>query len=297
MIKSVFIALIPFAVLILAASLACVLAYFFMLGITDDFPFRKIISKITQLLLVLSIFPAMKWLNLSKEELGFNQKRLFIKQLFQGFGLGIATLLPVIAFEYQLGIHILDSSKDWTFAKFFEKAILSVVLALLISIIEEPLFRGVLLTGLRKKLPLIIAVLISSCYYAALHFLNSRSEVPIQQLSLLSGFSLVGEAFANLLHPDIRSAFLALLMVGIFLALLRTRLNAGLGLCIGCHTAWVWQIKMSKNLLNVNEQSEYLNLVSTYDGVIGPLVTIWLMLAIGTLLIFINRHDLKQAPR
>jgi hypothetical protein len=71
-----------------------------------------------------------------------------------------------------------------------------------------------------------------------------------------------------------------LLLVGIFLGILRAEVKESLGLCIGCHTCWVWQIKMSKSLLNTDSSSEYLYLVSSYDGVIGPLVTAWLGLAI-----------------
>jgi uncharacterized protein len=70
-------------------------------------------------------------------------------------------------------------------------------------------------------------------------------------------------------------------MVGIFLGILRTQVKASLGLCIGCHTCWVWQIKISKRLFNTDFSSEYLQLVSGYDAVIGPLVTAWLVLAIA----------------
>ncbi len=280
MLKSIGIALIPLAVLLAAASLACVLGYFIMPGLGDQFPFRKVIFKTGQLLLVLSIFPAMAWLKLNKEDLGFAAKRLFFKQLLQGFGLGFLTLLPVFVIEYLLGIHVLDQSKNWTLVYAAEKIGVSLALALLISLVEESLFRGLLLTGLRKRLPTIAAILICSGYYAGLHFLNSHTEIPLQELNVFSGFTLLKEAFANLLNPIIRSAMVALLMVGIFLSLLRTHVNATLGLCIGCHTAWVWQIKMSKSLFDFNYKTDYLFLVSPYDGVIGPLVTAWLMLAI-----------------
>jgi hypothetical protein len=36
---------------------------------------------------------------------------------------------------------------------------------------------------------------------------------------------------------------------------------------------------LSKSLFNINPNSDYLYLVSSYDGVIGPLVTAWLGLA------------------
>lgn len=286
MIRHIFIGFIPLIVLLAAASLACFTAYWFMMAFEDSFPLRKVISKTTQLFLVLSIFPLTAWLKLNRKELGFVAKEQFFKQLIQGFALGLLTLLPVFLIEYLLGIHSIDPTKHWTFVFTIKKISLSLLLALLISLIEEPLFRGLLLSGLRKKLPILIAVLISSIYYAALHFLNSHSEVPFQQMSPFSGFELLGEAFSNLLNPDIRSAFLALLMVGIFLSLLRTWLNASLVLCMGCHTAWVWQIKMSKSLFDLNDQSDYLYLVSPYDGVIGPLVTVWLMCAVLVLIFY-----------
>jgi membrane protease YdiL (CAAX protease family) len=278
--RSLMAALVPLAVLLAASSAACVAGYFIMLGLGDAFPFRKVISKITQLLLVLSIFPAMAWLRLKKEDLGFVGKKLFFKQLAQGFALGLATLLPVLIIEYALGIHVFDESKNWTFASAAQKAGISLALALLISMIEEPIFRGILLTGLIRKLPVFGGIIISSGYYAALHFLNSRTEIPIQELNVFSGFILLEEAFANLLNPAIYSAFFALLMVGIFLCLLRTHFNASLALCIGCHAAWVWQIKMFKGLFSIHFKSKFIHWVSSYDGVIGPLVTLWLMMAV-----------------
>ena len=113
-----------------------------------------------------------------------------------------------------------------------------------------------------------------------MHFINSKTEIPLPQVDLLACFSLLVDAFANVLNPEHLSAFLALLMVGVFLGTLRSEVKDSLGLCIGCHTCWVWQIKMSKDLFNTDLNSEYVYLVSRYDGVIGPLVTVWLALAI-----------------
>jgi membrane protease YdiL (CAAX protease family) len=274
-------AIVPLLVLLSAISLACILGYFIVQGIGGQFPFRKVISKSTQLFLVLSIFPAMAYLKLSKEELGFAARPIFLRQLLQGFGLGFITLMPVFIILYLLKINIVDETHIWTAWLLAKQLAISLLLALIISLIEEPIFRGILLVGLSKKLPVMAAILISSTYYAALHFLSTKTNIAVQELNLFSGFKLLGEAFANLLNPDILSAFFALLMVGIFLGILRTRVKAGLGLCIGCHTCWVWQIKMSKSLFNTDFSSGYLYLVSSYDGVIGPLVTGWLLFAIA----------------
>lgn len=272
--------IVPLLILLTAITLACIIGYFVLLGIGDQFPFDKVISKATQLFLVLSIFPTMAIMGINKEQLGFAGRSLFLKQLLHGFCLGFVTLIPVFIVLYMLEINVLDETQIWTLRLVAKKMLIAISLALIISLIEEPIFRGILITGLNKKLPVMAAVLISSFYYAGLHFLDSSIEIPYQDVKLSSGFILLQDAFANLLNPNILSAFFALLMVGIFLGLLRTQIKSSLGLCIGCHTCWVWQIKMSKSLFNTDFNSEYVYLVSSYDGVIGPLVTVWLMLAV-----------------
>jgi membrane protease YdiL (CAAX protease family) len=279
-ITDIFYALVPLVVLLVASVLACIVGYVIFQLIDGQFPLPKIISKATQLLLVLSIFPAMAYLKVNKADLGFAVKAVFIKQLLLGFIVGFVTLMPVFIVQYGLGIHIIDVTRQWTAGLVAEKMAISLSLALLISMIEEPIFRGILFVGLKKKLPVVAAILLSSAYYAALHFINSKTEIPLPQVDLLACFSLLVDAFANVLNPEHLSAFLALLMVGVFLGTLRSEVKDSLGLCIGCHTCWVWQIKMSKDLFNTDLNSEYVYLVSRYDGVIGPLVTVWLALAI-----------------
>ena len=277
-----FYTVVPLLVLLSAISLACIVGYFIVQGIGDVVPFRKIISKLTQLFLILSIFPAMAYLKINKEELGVSPVPVFLKQLLQGFGLGLITLMPVFIAQYVLKINVIDDAHTWSVEWVVRNMAISLLLALIISLIEEPLFRGILLVGLNKKMPVAAAILLSSTYYAALHFLSSKTDIPVQDINLFSGFKLLGEAVGNLLNPNILSAFFALLLVGIFLGVLRTQVKSSLGLCIGCHTCWVWQIKMSKQLFNTDFSSDYLYLVSSYDGIIGPLVTGWLMLAIGS---------------
>lgn len=279
MIKRCLYALVPLLVLLAATFLACILAYI-LVSLWHDFSFRFIVKKASQLFLALSIFPVMHYLKLSKFDLGFAARSVFFKQLGLGFSLGFITLMPVFIALYLLGVNIIDESKPWTLFWISKKLIIELLLALLISLFEEPVFRGILLTGLSKKLSVRAAILISAFYYAILHFLDSKTQMSTQELNLFSGFKLLGEAFTNLLNPDILSAFFALFTVGVFLGLLRTQVKASLGLCIGCHACWVWQIKLSKDLFNINPSSDYLYLISSYDGVIGPLVTLWLTLAI-----------------
>lgn len=283
-----FYALVPLLVLLVAISLSCLLAFFVIKGVGDLVPFQKIISKSTQLLLILSIFPTMKLLNIDKEQLGFAARPIFLKQLGQGLVLGLLTLLPIFVILYIAKVNVLDTTIHWTLGLAAAKLGYSLLLALIISLIEEPLFRGILITGLSKKMPVVLAIIISAIYYASLHFLDNNIVIPAQDVHLFSGFALLGGAFANVFNPLMFSSILALIMVGIFLGIIRTQIKTSLGLCIGCHACWVWQIKMSNSLFDTNMFSDNLYLVGNYDLIIGSLVTGWLTLEIVKY--FIYRH-------
>ena len=275
------IALVPLAVLMGLASLASLLGFGLLQLTGDVLPLAKVISKLTLIMLLLGMFPLRKILQLSWQDLGFAAPDVFFRQMGQGVLLGVATLLPVLLTLYWLDVHIWDQGHTWTLGKLMRKAGLALFLALLIALGEEIVFRGLLFSVLRRKLPGVAAIAISSFYYAALHFLKTKTNIPADQQTLGSGFKLMMEAFGNWFNPNIISALVALFVVGVFLALLRSRVPQSLGLCIGCHAGWVWQIKLSKDLCDVNPVSDYLFLVSAYDGVVGPLVSIWLSTAIA----------------
>ncbi|MCQ8106153.1 CPBP family intramembrane metalloprotease [Methylomonas sp. SURF-2] len=277
----------PPALIVLLSALASLLGFGLLQLAGDLLPLHKVISKLTLILLILSIFPLRTALRLSWTDLGFAPAPKFFKQMGQGLLFAVLTLAPVLLLLYALDVHVWDSSRSWTFGKVLEKAAISLFLALLIGVVEEMLFRGLLLSALRRHMPLLAAIGVSAFYYAALHFFKSQTHIPYAEQTLGSGFRLMAEAFVNWLDPVYLSALLALFVVGVFLAVLRTRVPQSLGLCVGCHAGWVWQIKFSKDLCNLNPLSEYLYLVNTaYDGVVGPLVGAWLAMAVwGWLLI------------
>jgi membrane protease YdiL (CAAX protease family) len=260
-------------------------------GVGDAMPFRQILTRSTQLYLVLSIYPIARYLKISKKEFGFAPSLVFLKQLCQGFGIGFIVLIPIFIVLYAVGINVFDQSEPWTLERLANYMIVTLLVALLISVIEESLFRGIVIVGLIRKLPVTAAILLTSLYYAGLHFLSIKTNLSVPDIHFFSGFVLLGEALANVVNPSNQPAFLALLMVGIFLGVLRTQVETSLGLCIGCHTCWVWQIKMSKKLFNTNYDSDYQYLVSHYDGVIGPLVAAWLLVVVASY--FIYRHMKK----
>jgi len=270
-------ALVPLLVLVVATLCAALLSVGILDLIGNILPQGKLIGKLTLILLLLSIFPLRRKLNLSWKDLGFADSKSFFRQLGQGLLLGLVTLLPVLAMLYALDIQVWDSKRNWSLASLSEKISLALLLATLIGIGEELLFRGLLLTALRHRLPIMAAAGISSLYFAVLHFLKNKTQIPDGQHSIANGLRLLNEAYSHWLTPQILPALLSLLVTGLFLATIRVKLPNSLGLCIGCHAGWVWQIKLCKDFFNLNPHSEYLYLISRYDGVIGPLTSIWLL--------------------
>jgi len=270
----------PFFILLLFSFISCFVGYGIYIALDGAIELRRLISKTTQVLLIISIYPTMRWLNHKASELGFIPFKQFIKQMCFGSILGLFTLFPILYFSYVLDITMLKTDISWTIEQTLLNLLVSFLLALLISFLEEPMFRGILITAYIKRLGIAAAILISSFYYATLHFVKAKTSIPFSEVKLSDTFHLLLEAFNNLLNPDHFGALWALMMVGIFLAVMRTHLKLSIAWCIGCHAAWVWQIKMAHRLVSVNPESNLTYLVSPYDGVIGPMVALWLSLLI-----------------
>jgi membrane protease YdiL (CAAX protease family) len=288
--RSLFYALIPMLVLVAITSTACIFGYLIALSFNDPTILRKLMIRLSQIMLLLSIFPISKWLGLNAKMLGYAPFKTMFKQFGHGFGLSLLILLPVFFALNFLGVHSLDMTKAWTIGWILKKLGVAFGLALLIGIVEESVFRGLLLTSLRKYLPAFSAILISSIYYAGLHFLDSKSPVSDETLSLTGSFQLLGDAYHNVFAMQDVSAFLALCVVGLFLGVLRMRGDMNLATCIGCHAGWVFQIRMSKSTSVVDLNTPYSFLVSHYDGVIGLLVAGWLLIILAVILFVSNKN-------
>ena len=287
-------AFVPFLVLLVALSIATVLSYLIVHFYSDAVPLRQLISRVTQGLLVLSIFPFMSYLKINKQAFGYAPIRVFFKQLGQGFGIGFFVLIPVFIILYWQDVILIDKHQRFSLEILATTVAINFGLALLIAVVEESLFRGLLWTGLSKKLPAMLAVLISAIYFAGLHFLTVKTNLPTSTLTIWNGFTLWPEAFNNVISPRHYSALIALMMVGVFLGLLRSQFNMSLGLCIGCHCCWVWQIKICKKFFNTDFNSPNHYWVSShYDGLIGPLVSLWL--AIIIMVYFVYRYKTSNS--
>ncbi len=119
--------------------------------------------------------------------------------------------------------------------------------AVIVALIEEVLFRGVLLGIFLRAMRPAPAIALLSFLFAFVHFLQPPpfAKVPDPEASN-AGFILLGQIFGRFAEPlNLISRFSILAAVGVVLAYARFR-TASLWLPIGLHIGWVFGVGMFK---------------------------------------------------
>lgn len=273
--------LIPLGYFIVAILAGVLLAYPLSQMLGSSIPYHKLVNKCTLLMLLLGIYPLMKYLRWQAVNLGIVADRFLLSaQIFRGFASGIAIMSVVTMTLVLLDIRLIDEGALTSWVSILGIIGKALITSLLIGILEELLFRGLLFGSLSQSAGALYAVIVSALFYAALHFLKADVVIPPADIVWWSGFQLVKPAFAALFRIEVLDSFLALLCVGIFLACIRIKITHSLGYCMGLHAGWVFVIKLTKSLTDSNAQSEWGFLVGSYDGIIGYGVAGWLLLLI-----------------
>ena len=110
--------------------------------------------------------------------------------------------------------------------------------AIAVPLIEEFFFRGLLLGTLLRALRPILATLITSAFFAVIHFLKAPARSG-EVVTWFSGFRSIANSFAQFSDPTMLLAlFATLFLIGWILADARLRTRS-LFLPIGLHSGWI----------------------------------------------------------
>lgn len=269
---------------LLASATAAVITYpLFHLIDNDSFRFESWVTRSALLFLIVGIVPCAKYFDLTLSSIGYSASfKSACKQISKGFVIGLFILSIVISVLLLLDIRVNVNPEGFNVI-FALKALFA---GLLIALIEETLFRGLFFKLAQRWHNAFAAVFISSFFYAILHFIKPVEHIDPTALNFSSGFEVVINAFSGLALIQIDD-FLALLSVGILLALVRLKTNSLL-YCIGLHASWVFLLKTTKQLTDSNPHSDWSFLTGGYDGIIGLLSFAWLSLLSIAYVIYIN---------
>ena len=111
--------------------------------------------------------------------------------------------------------------------------------AIVVPLIEELFFRWLFLGILLRSLRPVVAGVITSAFFAVVHFLKAPTR-PNENVTWLSGFHSIANSFAQFADPImVLASFTTLFLIGWILADARLRTRS-LFLPIGLHSGWIF---------------------------------------------------------
>jgi membrane protease YdiL (CAAX protease family) len=267
-----------FAVALAAVALGTYPAWL-LLHTHFDFPLHRIGERLGMLALLAGFILIARRLGLAdRASLGYGlPRRAFVREMGVGLVLGVATMLAVVAAMSALGL------LDWSQAHAIGAAALAQLLiarlasGLAVAFIEETFLRGAMYTAIERESGARTAVLLTAVLYAATHFFGKVRIAP-QDVTPWSGLALLGQSLHAFAHfAGIADAFLALLAVGVVLALVR-QASGNIAACLGLHAGWVWVMLVVHELTTPRRAASLGFLLSQFDGFVGWLVLGWTVL-------------------
>jgi uncharacterized protein len=244
-----------------------------------DFPFHRIAERLGMLALAGGFILIARRLGLAdRASLGYGlARRAFVRELLLALALGVATMLAVVAAMSALGLLDWSQAAGSGAAALTRLAVSSLASALAVAFIEETFLRGAMYSAIERESGARWAVLLTALLYAATHFFGKARIAP-QDVTPWSGLALLGQSLHAFAHfGAIIDAFLALMAVGVVLALVRQACG-NIAACLGLHAGWVWVMLVAHELTTPRPSAPLGFLLSRFDGFVGWLVLGWTVL-------------------
>ena len=246
-----------------------------------DTSFERALSRSILVCAVLLFYPAYKLLNLeSFNTIGFPYTA-YKTSLAKAWLLGLIMLLPVSGYFIGCGFRLWEPLAAAPYLKPLASIATAIIAGLIIGLIEETLFRGLMQTILANSFGLILGLLCVNFVYSSVHFLTIPEDIVIETANWFTGFSMFFAAFSPL--GDIQTiwdSWFALFAAGLFLSFVRLKTN-NLMWCIGIHAGWVAHIKIFKGFTDRDTNANCADLAGSYDRYVGELSLIWILLVLA----------------
>lgn len=210
-------------------------------------------------------------------------KARFVKDILHGWVSGFLILALLSAALFLLGVRVSKPPPEAIGLLLLKTTIVALIGGLLIGFIEETFFRGGLFGAIRQRHGFLTTLLLSSLFYAALHFIKPLPLPGDEPHQWYSGLLILSGAFDQLAEWRIFDSFLALFGLGVFFAVVRER-TGNIAYCIGLHAGFVFVIKVVRKFTYVDGSSDFAFLVGGYDGMIGYLSAAGLL--VHTLIVY-----------
>ena len=204
------------------------------------YPFHRYVNRALLVLAIAGLWPLVRLRFFPGFfEAGFKRSRTMYRDLIRGSTLGFISLALFVFWV------IVAGNREWVPHHQLKQILLhilqSVGAAVVVGVLEELLFRGVVFGVLRRSYGFLFSGVLSSVLYAMVHFFL-KPAAPAS-VGAWTGFEMLvrmASGFADL--SALLPSFLNLTLAGFVLSALRERTGA-LWMSIGLHGGWIFWLK------------------------------------------------------
>ncbi len=228
-----------FIVLVIAAILAPALSALFSHWFT--IPFSRYVNRALMISALLALVPYLirHW-----KTTGILWRSDSLNDLRNGLLISLGSVVVILAFHLWFGSRMWEPNPDKVIATLLG----ALLAAVLVSPLEELLFRGVIQKAMIDRMGSTVGWLVAGFFYAIVHFVKVPREFRPDPITWHSGFDSLALALAPLGKLDTYgSSLFCLLAVGLILGLLFHR-TGSLWLPIGMHAGWIIGLKLGSKL-------------------------------------------------
>jgi membrane protease YdiL (CAAX protease family) len=267
-----------FGTLILAAILNpwvyTALNYFYP---EHGWPFSRVYNRV-------AMFSALIWLIILwksfsvgkvKDLLSYKNYNLIIYHLTLGVIISSVTVFLAVLVLINFMNILIIANYDQSIV--FSKAIKFLATGLLVGLIEELFFRGVLFNYLKEQKSFFFAAITTSLIYSIVHFIAPINSWVANDINALTGLNYLLAVLGQMFSIKMLPAMFGLALVGFVLAYVMHKTNS-IYYCIGLHAGWVLSLKMTNLLTDtINVQDFMVGHTSNYYLVTLPIA--WVSIA------------------
>ena len=258
----------------------------------SDMEFHRVISRTTSISgLVFSLLYVKYYGLLSSQGLAWRATQYSKRLTFLQYMLaGALIVLALDCLLLSMEIYVFDDRVDTSVLKMLAVIAKALLTGALVGLVEETIFRGALFAGLSKQINYLVAMLVTSLLYAAVHFLKYRAVPEEMTIGWLTGVQIFPAALFRFSNPVTVDSFITLFILGVLFAMIRIRSNSIIS-CIGLHAGIVATLKVFNYLTNYQGGSEYDYLVNRIDHQFGYLASAILIIALLIYLFLTRRQE------
>jgi membrane protease YdiL (CAAX protease family) len=263
----------------------------------ERFPFSRIFNRTFMFSGVVLFFLCRRLLRIGNlAELGLVSLRQDGGDLLRGWSLAVGSLAALL-FVMSVA-QVFEPYFRLSLSRSLSRSVSALLSGVFAGSLEEIFFRGILFKGLLQSGSLSRAVVLSSLFYSALHFVKPGEAYFVDGFDPLAGFRHLFYTFTPFSEPlDILPGLFGLFLLGLVLsyAFLRT---GNLYLSIGLHAGWIFGLK-SVRIFGDYTRDDLGWLFGSTDPKIVSGVAAWI--GIVTVLLLVhwltrNRYGLTRTP-